>query len=260
MTPLDSAALQAAIREASRGRGTVTNYHLSALCDDVLLTATSQSSFIFLDREPHAWRVYYITRDASDLRTLLSTIDQRPLLVDVLVRDQPPYGLAIPQAFEASGFQKLARYVRMRTETLCARAPKRTVTPSGPELADAAWDLLCESFDPRLDHLMSRERLRELASLGQLFAAGTPQRVDAICVYELEGSLCNWRFWAARPGAHPAAAVQVLGSWLADMAARGITRGQLWVDGANTAPAATYERLGFRPDGVQAHIFALEAA
>jgi hypothetical protein len=78
-------------------------------------------------------------------------------------------------------------------------------------------------------------------------------------VYELEGSLCKWRFWAARPGAHPAAAVQVLGNWLADMAARGITRGRLWVDGAKTGPSATYERLGFRPDGVRAHIFALEA-
>jgi len=121
--------------------------------------------------------------------------------------------------------------------------------------ADAVDDLLQLAFDPRGEHLPRREELVRWLDLGQVLVHRTGHVVDGLCVWQLDGPTCHWRFWTTRPGTHPAVAVGLLGDMVAELARRGVSRTVLWVDADKAGPRATYQRLGFRDDGVETHVY-----
>jgi len=111
------------------------------------------------------------------------------------------------------------------------------------------------AFDPRGEHLPRREELVRWLDLGQVLVHRTGHVVDGLCIWQLDGPTCQWRFWTTRPGTHPAVAVGLLGDMVAELARRGVSKTVLWVHADKAGPRATYQRLGFRDDGVETHVY-----
>ena len=84
--------------------------------------------------------------------------------------------------------------------------------------------------------------------------------MDGLCIWQLDGPTCQWRFWTTRPGTHPAVAVGLLGDMVAELARRGVSKTVLWVHADKAGPRATYQRLGFRADGVETHVYTRRSA
>lgn len=261
MDELDHDGLRDALRAAQRGRGVVTNHFADPLVASSFPVLRSEQSLVFLDRRATGWQVFYATREPADLTELLRTVSREPLVCDVVVRvGASAYGAEIPGAFRAAGFEAVARYVRMTAPAIAMRPSRRPVTPATRADAEAVDDLLQLEFDPRADHLPDRAELHRWLDAGQVLVHRAGDRVDGLTAWDLDGPVCRWKFWATRPGTHPAVAVGLLGDMVAELARRGIQRTVLWVDADKAGPRATYHRLGFRDDGVEAHIHTRRSA
>ena len=255
METLDTDELRAALRAAQRGPGVVTNHFADSLVASSFPVVRTEDSLVFLDRRATGWQLFYATREPADLKGLLQDVSCEPLICDVLVRvGESAYGAEIPAAFQAAGFEQIARYIRMTAPAIAMHPSTRAVVAATRADADAVDDLLQLEFDPRVDHLPLREELLRWLDIGQVLIHHTGDVVDGVCVWDLDGPTCRWKFWTTRTGAHPAVALGLLGDMVSELARRGVSRTVLWVDADKVAPRATYQRLGFRDDGVEAHI------
>ena len=261
METLDTDGLRAALRVAQRGPGVMTNHFGDSLVASSFPVLRSEHSLVFLDLRATGWQVFYATREPADLTRLLQHVSHEPLICDVLVRvGDSAYGAEIPAAFQAAGFEQIARYIRMTAPAIAMHPSPRAVVAATRADADAVDDLLQLEFDPRVDHLPRREELLRWLDLGQVLVHRTGDVVDGLCVWELDGPTCRWKFWTTRPGTHSAVAVSLLGDMVAELARRGVSRTVLWVDVDKAGPRATYRRLGFRDDGVETHIYTRRSA
>ncbi len=261
METLDTDELRAALRVAQRGPGVVTNHFFDALEASSFPVLRSAHSLVFLDLRAAGWQVFYTTREPADLTRLLQHLSPEPLICDVLVRvGESAYGAEIPAAFQAAGFEQIARYIRMTATAIAMHPSRREVVVATRADADAVDDLLQLEFDPRVDHLPRREELFRWLDLGHVLVHRTGDVVDGLCVWHLDGPTCRWKFWTTRPGTHPAVAVGLLGEMVAELARGGVSKTVLWVDADKAGPRATYQRLGFRDDGVEAHVHTRRSA
>jgi hypothetical protein len=253
---LDTDALRAALRVIQREPGVMTNYYFELLEASSFPVLRSEHSLVFLDLRATGWQVFYATREPADLTRLLQHLSREPLICDVRVRiGESAYGAEIPAAFQAAAFEQIARYIRMTTPSIAMHPSTRAVVPATRADADAVADLLQLAFDPRGEHLPSREELVRWLDLGQVLVHRTGHMVDGLCVWQIDGHTCHWRFWTTRPGTHPAIAVGLLGDMVAELGRRGVSKTVLWVDADKAGPRATYRRLGFRDDGVETHVY-----
>jgi len=258
---LDTDGLRAALRVVQRGPGVMTNYFFESLEASSFPVLRSEHSLVFLDLRATGWQVFYATREPADLTRLLQDLSREPLICDVRVRvGESAYGVEIPAAFQAAAFEQIARYIRMTTLAIAMHPSRRAVVAATRADADAVDDLLQLAFDPRGEHLPRREELVRLLDLGQVLVHRTGHVVDGLCVWQLDGPTCHWRFWTTRPGTHPAVAVGLLGDMVAELARRGVSRTVLWVHADKAGPRATYQRLGFRADGVETHVYTRRSA
>ena len=256
METLDTDGLRAALRVVQRGPGVMTNYFFESLEASSFPVLRSEHSLVFLDLRATGWQVFYATREPADLTRLLQHVSREPLICDVRVRvGESAYGAEIPAAFQTAAFEQIARYIRMTTPAIAMHPSTRAVVAATRADADAVDDLLQLAFDPRGEHLPRREELVRWLDLGQVLVHRTGDVMDGLCIWQLDGPTCQWRFWTTRPGTHPAVAVGLLGDMVAELARRGVSKTVLWVRADKAGPRATYQRLGFRDDGVETHVY-----
>lgn len=231
-----------------------SNYFFPRLHEAELPMWSSARSLIFLDRDHDFHRVYFLSRDLSDLTQVLAGVTERPLVVDY-VTNQDDHA-AIDAAFTAAGFSKMAVYLRMTNkEHARRRAAAGRIAYAEPAEADALFDTLCRDFDTRLDHIPDRESFRMLVGQKQAIVHRSNGEIDAYMVFQLQGRKAHPNYWHSRPDNHPAVALKVYADFFAEMAARGIRTSFLWVEARKTAEIAVYERLGYERDGLVTHTY-----
>lgn len=278
---LERSTLQQAIADAHQWRGISTNHlyewregevceaesHWQALMDlgmagmsgmglDEFNVVRAPGVLVYTKEEGTFTRAHYVTNDPPALAKALTVLPRRrPTIMDVLRRVDQPDNLEILDACTHAGFDRLTSYIKMRCPKLRTYGAAQSGSTATPDHVEAVAELLAEVFDPMSDHLEPLGRLQWLVKQGQVFVAGGPERVDVAAVYEIEGNMAHWRFWAARPGTSPGRVLKVMRDFFADLDRRGIREGFLWVDVRKKQHMQTYQRLGFQPDGWESVTF-----
>jgi len=240
------------LRHATHGE-LRSNYFFPRLRATELPVWSTAASLIFLDREHDFHRLYFLSREVSDLTQLLATVTTRPLVADYITsrNDHEP----IDAAFGAAGFTKMAVYWRMTNKDHPRRKARGPIAYAEVAEADALFDSLCHDFDPRLDHLPDREAFRALVGQRHAIVHRSNGEIDAYLIFQLHGRKAHPNYWYSRPGNHPGVALKVYDDFFADVATRGVQTSYLWVESRKTVEISVYERFGYARDGLVTHTY-----
>ena len=250
--PAELAAEIDRVRHAADG-DLRSNYFFPALREAELPLWSSATSLIFLDRDHDFHRLYFLSRDLSDLTQLLA--DRRRAAVGGGLRHAADDHEPIDAALTAAGFTKMAVYLRMTNK-------------DHPRRKAARRDRLCRAGRGRRVVRQPLPRFRHTAGShpgpGSLPRTRRQQQaivhrshgeIDAYLIFQLQGRKAHPNYWYSRPDNHPAVALKVYDDFFADMAARGIRTSFLWVEARKTVEIGVYERFGYVRDGLVTHTY-----
>lgn len=252
---LDQSQLAAAVDRVRRDpHGTLeSNYFFAPFAGAAVSAWEAARSLVFADRVRDFSRVYFLSRDLDELAVLLAAIPRRPLVGDYVASGSgaPP----VDAAFRAAGFAPAVVYQRMTNANLAKRRGASAAAFARPEEAAALFAQLGRDFDARLDRLPEWAQFDDWVRNNQVLVRRKGDAIEGYAIYRLLGRRANLNYWYSRPGSHPASALKLLADFFSEMGARGIGAAYLWVKTTMEREIQVYDHLGFKADGLRAHVY-----
>ena len=232
----------------------LTNYYFSEFNSGRLPLWYSQSSLAFLDAEKDFNRLYFFSVSAADLQAMLKQSLRKKLAVDFFTN--PSTGPELQRILLDAGFSERNRVMRMRVDAIPMKGAVYAGAYATNDDADEIFNLLSTEFDfLQFDRNLNRESFENLVHTKQVFVHKTGSIIDGCSVFRNQGLRCDWLYWYCRPNCGRFVAIKLLAAMFSEIEARGMKSVLLWVERTKHGPTQLYKKLGFKPDGTEAHLY-----
>jgi hypothetical protein len=240
--------IEARLVEVQRLPGAAhTNFFRQALTGSEYWSASSECSLVFVTDDLDFLRLYFLTKDAADLKNLLSIINFPRTTVTALVSRQ--FQPDIDDAFLANGHRHHALFRRMTTRSLRVSKTNPRLEFAGLDDIDELLHRLQTDFDPYTSHPPSRAVLADYIAKQWVLVIRKEGRITGYIVFQIIGSQVNYNllFYA---GTDPGDFLFLQNNFFGLLARQEIRAGFLWVDETNTRVLKMNEISGWKLDGL----------
>jgi len=243
---------QMALIKAQSTRGCFTNYFRQEMVGPQILTAATARSVLLANDEHDFFRLYFFTTDLADLEQILHDVDlPGEVVAGYLTRVADEN---IPAVFQRSGFNPIATYRRMITHRLLPQQPNPGLEYAIAADIDQLYKDLFQTFNKYTDHLPTKDRLHSYVVNQWVIVNRQAGRILGAVCFQVRGPQVNYNYLYNSSG-NGLDFLRLQNNFYGVMHQRGIRRGFLWINQANTRVAALHESMGWRFDGLQDYFY-----
>jgi hypothetical protein len=243
---------QTAVVKAQTSGSFFTNYFRQEMVGPQILTAARARTILLANDEHDFFRLYFFTSDLADLEQILRDVDfPGDVVAGYLTRVADEN---IAAAFQRSGFKPIATYRRMITYRLPPQRPNAALEYAVAADVDQLHKDLFQTFNKYTDHLPTKDRLHShVVNQWVIVNRQAGRTLGAVC-FQLNGPQVNYNY-LYNSSRNPLDLLQLQNNFYGVMHQRGVRRGFLWTNQANTRVAALHESMGWRFDGLQDYFY-----
>jgi hypothetical protein len=242
------------------GKGFATNFFLtdpaieSLIATGSLFALESEGVVIFLRRESHFDRLYYVAADEHYLAEALAKVavpESRAIVADVVGRRD--LLAPIVDQFTRTGYTHHTTLVRLQWMSSGDATPQTQDSEiEAAQEEDAAEILaaLASNFDEYSDQIPSIDEIRRAAAAGTILVARDAGRVAALYYYDRSGLSSVARYWLVLPEYRGKRLLgdKVLRRYFQESAA--CKRRIVWVHEDNSPVLTIYQWYGYKLDSI----------
>jgi len=232
--------------------GFLTNYFRQEMVGNVILSAGTERSVVFVNDEHDFFRLFFFTTDLPDLSRVLAALEfPGPVVAGYLVKSgESP----VSDVFHNSGFKNIAVYRRMTNLTLPRRPISSSIVYADQSDFEQIYQDLFEIFNKFTDHLPTRKRLLAYINNRQVILNRREGRILGAVIFQLLGRQVNYNYLYNRNN-NSLALLMLQADFYAIMTEKGVRSGFLWVNATNSGVIRMQESLGWKFDGLQDHLY-----
>lgn len=225
-----------------------TNYFRQTLTGTDYWSASSERSLVFVTNDLDFLRLYFVTKDPSDLKNLLGQFDLSRTTVTALVARQ--FQTDIHEAFLANGHRDYALFKRMSTRSLrVAKINSRLDFAVSDDINELLARVKTD-FDPYTSHPPSRETLLGYIAKQWVLVIRENGRIVGYTIFQIIGKQVNYNF-LLYSGGFPGGSLLLQNNFFGLLAREEVCGGFLWVDETNTRVIKMHEVSGWKFDGLE---------
>jgi hypothetical protein len=238
---------QMALVKTQSVAGFLTNYFGQEMVGPQILTASTARSVLLANDEHDFFRLYFLTSDLADLKQILSDVDfPGDVVAGYLARAADEN---IAAAFQQAGFNPIATYRRMITYRLPRQRPNSALEYAIASDVNQLYEDFFQTFNKYTDHLPTKDRLHRYVENQWVIVNRRAGRILGAVCFQLEGPRVNYNY-LYNVSSDALDFLRLQNNFYGVMQQRGVRRGFLWTDQANTRIAALHESMGWRFDGL----------
>src|SRR5262249_10372745 len=229
-----------------------TNYFRQEMVGPQILAAATARSILLANDEHDFFRLYFFTSDLIDFEQLLRGANLPGNAVAGYLTRAADESIAAP--FKRSGFNPLPPYRRMITYRLPPQRPNPALEYAIAADVDKLYKDLFQTFNKYTDHLPTKDRLHRYIENQWVIVNRQADRILGAVCFQLKGPQVNYNYLYNSSGS-ALDLLRLQNNFYGVMHQRGIRRGFLWTNQANTRVAALHESTGWRFDGLQDYFY-----
>jgi hypothetical protein len=245
---LASVQEQMALIKAQSTGDFFTNYFSQEMVGPQILTVATARSILLVNDEHDFFRLYFFTSDLADLEQLLREVNLPGDVVAGYLTRAADENIAA--TFKRSGFNPIATYRRMITYRLPPQRPNSALEYAIAADVDKIYEDLFQTFNKYTDHLPTKDRLHRYVENQWVIVNRRADRILGAVCFQLQGPRVNYNYLYNASG-NGLEYLRLQNNFYGVMHQRGIRRGFLWTNQANTRIAALHESKGWHFDGLQ---------
>ncbi len=226
---------------------THTNFFRQTLTGTRYWSVSGERSFIFVTDDLDFLRLFFITKDPGDLKSLLGRVVLPSTTVTALVGRQ--FHPDILEAFLVNGHRHHALFRRMTTRSLRVAKTNSRLDFAVLEDLEELLERLKTDFDPYPNHLPSRTMLTDYISNQWVLVIREGRKIIGYIIFQIIGNQVNYNF-LFYSGPHPGEFLFLQNNFFGLMCRQEISTGFLWVDETNTRVLKMNEVSGWKLDGL----------
>jgi len=229
-----------------------TNYFRQEMVGPQILTAATARTVLLANDEHDFFRLYFFTSDLADLEQILRDLDFPGEVVAGYLTKAVDENIAA--AFQQSGFNPIATYLRMITYRLPPQRPNPALEYASAADVDQLYEGLFQTFNKYTDHLPTKDRLRRYVENQWVIVNRQAGRILGAVCFQLEGPRVNYNYIYNLSG-NGLDFLRLQNNFYGVMNQRGIRAGFLWINQINSRLASLYQSTGWRFDGLQDYFY-----
>jgi hypothetical protein len=208
-----------------------------------------------LHSSPTCHRLYFAATNLDGLsRVSQACPEGKTVVTDILCQENNPPEATFA-ALRTGGFSPKFIMRRIRNPRLPVFCRNERLQFANEDEANEVLNLLTTSLDPLNSHFPSKETIaRFIREQSILVSRNKDGSLFGLSVFPVQGKVCNYNYLVNK-GGDIADAMSLLFNTYAVLAERGITTAFAWVDQENLGVYKMHLRFGYKPDGVQDHIW-----
>jgi hypothetical protein len=243
---------QMALIKAQSTGSFLTNYFREEMVGPQILTAATDRSFLLANDEHDFFRLYFFTSDLADLEQVLRDVDLPGNVVAGYLTKAADKNVAA--AFQQSGFDHIATYLRMITYQLPPQRPNPALEYAIAADVDQLYEGLFRTFNKYTEHLPTKNRLHGYVENQWVIVNRQAGRILGAVCFQLQGQRVyyNYLYNLSRNALD---FLRLQNNFYGVMHERGIRAGFLWINQTNAHLATLHKSMGWRFDGLKAYFY-----